>query len=187
MKVIANGKYSQVYYDEEKDMYIKYFTPKLKKKIKYFLKLRKYPGENCKYISNIFNKIGIKTPEIIKYDRYLFCTKGIEGKTLKKLITTEDKKEKIDIYIEKYIYIVSKVINNKIYYADFNFSNFILFEDELYILDLEDYKKDIFFILKKKKMLRILKEKILKDMGEVLIKKGIDYEKIYKKIYEKIL
>lgn len=182
MKEIVKNKYSQVFYDEKRDVYIKKFTPKLKKKIKYFFRLRKYPGKNCKYISDLFNSLGIKTPKIEEYDKYYLVTKNVSGKMLNKVLEEEKDKEKIKEYLEKYIKIVSKIIKNKIYYADFHFGNFIVYNEELYIIDLEDYKKDIFFIFRKKKMLSQLENKLNDIIDIEMEKKGIRAKKIYKRI-----
>lgn len=181
MEIIAENKYSQVYYDKEKNIYIKYFTPKLKKKIKYFFRLRKYPGENYNYISKKIKELGIKTPKIISYGKYFCFTENIDGKLLTKRILEEPDNEKIRKYIDNYINIIRKIIKNKIYYADFNFDNFIVYKEELYIIDLEDYKKDIFFMFKKKKMLMHLK-KTLFSYEKILKNKGIDYKEIYLRI-----
>lgn len=186
MKEIVKNKYSQVFYDKEKDSYIKKFTPKLKKKIKYFFRLRKYPGENCKYISDLFNRLGIKTPEIVECGKYYIVTKNIPGKMLDRILDEESDDEKIKKYIKKYIEIVSTIIKNKIYYADFHFGNFILYNDELYILDLEDYKKDIFFIFRRKKLLKLLKQKLEIIVYNKLIKKGISANEIYNEIKKNV-
>lgn len=186
MKEISKDKYSQVFYDEKKDIYIKNFTPKLKKRIKFFLGLRKYPGKNYKYISDLFNKMGIKTPEIVEYGKYHIITKNISGKILEKVLEEEKDKIKIEKYLKKYIEIVSIILKNKIYYEDFHFGNFILFNDDLYILDLEDYKKDILFIFRKKKIFKILKRKLMIIVYDKLREKGIDAIKIYKEIKKNV-
>ncbi len=46
-----------VIYNAKKKTYTKIIKPKLKKQLKYFFKLRRYPGENIKYILNILIKM----------------------------------------------------------------------------------------------------------------------------------
>ncbi len=181
-RIIAEDKYSKVVFDDEKDEYIKTFTPSLKKKIKFFLKLRKYPGENTKYISDILNSIGIKTPYIKKFEKYMVITEDVKGISLKEVLDKETDNKRIDILLEKYICIVRRIIENKIYYGDFHFNNFLVAGDELFLLDLEDYKKELFFIFSKKKMLRLLKRKLEKTVSYELQEKGYSYTEIYNRI-----
>ena len=46
MKVIVRHPRSAVFFDENRDVFIKNFNPKLINRIKFFLGLRRYPGEN---------------------------------------------------------------------------------------------------------------------------------------------
>ncbi|WP_027128205.1 hypothetical protein [Fusobacterium perfoetens] len=185
-KLISFDKYSKVIYDSEKNVYIKIFKPKIKKRILYFFRIRRYPGYNFKYMTSLFNKLGIKTAEIIDYGKYYVITKSIEGKTLAEILDIEIDEKKIKKYIFQYEEILEKIIKGKIYYADFHFGNFIVFNEELYVLDLEDYKKEKIFIFNKEKMLKKLREKLNIIINNKLIKKGLNANFIYEQIKSKV-
>ena len=56
---------------------------------------------------------------------------------------------------------VSKIINLGIYFGDFNFDNFIVYQNELYVIDLEDYRKDFFSTYRKKSLIKRLKRQLV--------------------------
>jgi RIO-like serine/threonine protein kinase len=58
-------------------------------------------------------------------------------------------KEKVKVLIDKYIEIIAKIIELGIYFGDFNYYNFIVNDGELFVIDLEDYRKDIFLFLER--------------------------------------
>ncbi|WP_334679334.1 hypothetical protein [Fusobacterium varium] len=58
-------------------------------------------------------------------------------------------KEKVKVLIDKYIEIIAKIIELGIYFRDFNYYNFIVNDGELFVIDLEDYRKDIFLFLER--------------------------------------
>ena len=176
-----------VIYNAKKKTYTKIIKPKLKKQLKYFFRLRKYPGENIKYIADMFNKNGIKTFEILKYSKYIVVTKEIEGKSLMDEIINNDDKEYVNTLINKYIEIVTKIIELGVYFGDFNFGNFIVSDGELYAIDLEDYRKDFLTRFRRKPMMKRLKRE-LKGREEILnrMNEYFNGEKIYWQIKEKI-
>ena len=186
-RVIVDTDLRKVIYNSENKTYTKIIKCKLKKRIKFFLKIRKYPGENIKYISELFRKNGIKALEVLEYSKYKVVTKEITGKTfLEELILNYNNYES-KILIEKYITMITKIINLGVYFGDFNFGNFIVHNKELYAIDLEDYRKDFFSKFRRKSLLKRLKrelrknEKILKNVDE-----DLNGEKIYLKIEEKL-
>ena len=159
-KVIVNHKRTKVVFGTEKRIYTKYFYPKFDKRLKFFLGFRKYPGRNYKYISDILEKDGIKVAEVVDFDKYSVSTKEINGKDLsEELINSE--KERGKELINKYVEIVSKIINLGIYFGDFNFDNFIVYQNELYAIDLEDYRKDFFSAYRKKSLIKRLKRQLV--------------------------
>lgn len=177
----------EIYYDEVNKTYTKIINPRLNKKIKYFFKLRKYPGENVKYISELFLQNGIKTFEVVEVNKYKTVTKEVVGKTLAEELENTNDSEKIKRLIDKYVDIVTKIINLGVYFGDFNFGNFIVHNKELYVIDLEDYRKDFFSKFRKNSLLKRLKrelrknEKILKNVDE-----NLKIEDIYRKISNNI-
>lgn len=182
--IIKNDKRSKVLYNSKSKTYIKCFYPKFKKKIKLFFRIGKYPGYNFKYISEKLNSIGVKTVEVIEYGKYKVITKELDGVSLKEALENSNK-EKSKIYLEKYIELIKKLFENKIYFADYNSNNFYIFNDEIYALDLEDYRKDGLFIFQKKNMLDKMEEKIKTLPKECLEILNITYEDIIKEILGK--
>lgn len=186
-KIIVDTDLRKVIYNFENKTYTKIIKCKLKKRIKFFLGIRKYPGENIKYISELFRENGIKALEVLEYSKYKVVTKEITGKTfLEELISNYNNYES-KILIEEYIKLITKIINLGVYFGDFNFGNFIVHNKELYAIDLEDYRKDFFSKFRRNSLLKRLKrelrknEKILKNVDE-----DLNGEKIYLKIEEKL-
>ena len=159
-KVIVNHKRTKVVFDTENRIYTKYFYPKFDKRLKCFLGLRKYPGRNYKYISDILEKEGIKVAEVIDFDKFMIKTKEIMGKNLSEEFINSEKERGKEL-INKYVEIVSKIINLGIYFGDFNFDNFIVYQNELYAIDLEDYRKDFFSTYRKKSLIKRLKRQLV--------------------------
>ena len=183
-KIIAISIRSKVIYDDEEKIYIKYFYPEKIKKIKFFLKLRKYPGENCIYISKFLNNNNIKTAKILEHTKYSIKTKEVQGKNLVEELLEANflKKEEL---INKYINLVVKMIELGIYFGDLHFGNFILYNDELYVIDFEDYRKDLFSKFRKKSLLKRLRRYLLR-INEIYDKEVYDGKKIYNKILLKL-
>lgn len=181
IKIIKNDKRSKVVYDSLQKQYRKEFTPKFIKKIKYFLKLDKYPGHNFKYISNLLESLNIRTPEIINFSKDEVITKEIQGKSLEEILKKSSKEESKK-YIEEYISLIRKLIENKIYFADYSCDNFYVYNGEIYALDLEDYRSDFLFYIRKKKMFKVMEEKIRTIPKECLEKLDVSYGEILGKI-----
>ena len=193
LKVITDNEKTKVVYDDEKKVYIKTFykNKRLRMRVREYLGLKEYPGINFKKISKMLinmNGGGIKCPKIVSYKKYEVITEEIEGTSLRKYIENHSKEEAekmIEIYIENVSKILKEIIKKNIYYNDFHFENFIITPSkEMYIIDLEGYTKDLFFLFHKKKMLKgilriISEEKVLKE-------KGIVGEKIWEEIESRI-
>lgn len=96
-------------------------------------------------------------------------------------------KEKVQILINKFIDIVSKIINLNVYYGDFNFNNFIVSNGEIYAIDLEDYRKDFLTKFRKKSTMKRLKRQLL-ESGEILEKMNeyLNGKETYEKIKERV-
>ncbi|WP_410209044.1 Mn2+dependent serine/threonine protein kinase [Fusobacterium sp.] len=141
MIIINKQKHSEVYFDPDNSVYIKKFNPKFINKIKFFLRFRRYPGENFNYISKELNKIGIKTVKIISYSKYSVTTKKILGIPLDEYLS----KSKDYTILNKYIDLVISLLNHGFYSGDLSYDNFFVNNNEIIALDLEDYKKVLFF------------------------------------------
>ncbi|MEZ6854532.1 hypothetical protein [Halodesulfovibrio aestuarii] len=129
-----------VYYDEEKKQYIKYFTPKLELKLKYWFRLRKYPGTNFSYIADKLQALGLKTPQVITAEKYKVITQEVEAPTLKEYL-----QETNDPTIEpRIIELIATILNSGIVFFDFHYENFLYKNGQVYILDLEGYTDSIF-------------------------------------------
>ena len=186
-KIIIDGVLRKVVYDTEAKTYTKTIKLKWKKKIKCILGLRKYPGENIKYIAEIFQKNGIKTFNVLEYSKHSVVTSEIEGRSLMDEILETKSKEEAQVLIDKFVSIVTKIINLNVYYGDFNFNNFIVSNGEVYAIDLEDYRKDFLTKFRKKSTMKRLKRQLL-EKEEVLIKmhEYFNGEKIYQQIEKEL-
>ena len=96
-------------------------------------------------------------------------------------------KEEAQVLIDKFVSIVTKIINLNVYYGDFNFNNFIVSNGEVYAIDLEDYRKDFLTKFRKKSTMKRLKRQLL-EKEEVLIKmhEYFNGEKIYQQIEKEL-
>jgi RIO-like serine/threonine protein kinase len=186
-KIIIDGVLRKVVYDTEAKTYTKTIKLKWKKKIKCILGLRKYPGENIKYIAEIFQKNGIKTFNVLEYSKHSVVTSEIEGRSLMDEILETKNKEEAQVLIDKFVSIVTKIINLNVYYGDFNFNNFIVSNGEVYAIDLEDYRKDFLTKFRKKSTMKRLKRQLL-EKEEVLTKMNeyFNGEKIYEQIEKEL-
>lgn len=169
MNILNNNKYSNIKYNKTLDEYEKRFYPPFSKKIKYILRLRKYPGHNFKFISNELNKLGIATADITYCSKYVVKTKNIHGITLETYI---DKNYSHPL-IKTFIKLVAKIIDNNIYFGDFALDNFIVKDNIIYAIDLEDYRKEMFFTHTKQytidRLYKSLPKEIADQIKEVLL------------------
>ena len=163
MKIISEQKRSLVYFNEEEDTFIKIFKPKFLNRLKYLFRFRKYPGDNFFYISKELKKLEIKTVEILSYSHYKVITKNIHGTPLN--IFLEKNRDNNEI-IQKYIYLVTKLLKNNIYSGDLSFDNFFIKNNEIIVIDLEDYRKVNFFKRDRKEAIRRLHGKINEEIIE---------------------
>ena len=186
-KIIVDGLLRKVVYDTENKTYTKTIKLKWKKKIKCILGLRKYPGENINYIANLFRQNKIKTFDILEYSKNSVVTSEIEGRILMDEILVTKDRDKVQILIDKFVDIVTRIISLGVYYGDFNFGNFIVSNGELYVIDLEDYRKDFLTRFRRKSMMKRLKRE-LKGREEILnrMNKYFNGERIYCQIENKV-
>lgn len=156
MKIIHNQKRSIVIFNEDDSTYLKIFKPKLINKLKYFLRLRKYPGHNFNFISKQLNKIGISTVEIISFSHYSVITKPIDGISLNEYLL----KYPSSNILEKYIELILILLKNNIYCGDLTYNNFFVKNNKIIALDLEDYRIVKYFQRNNTEFLRRLEGKV---------------------------
>lgn len=154
MKIISKSKRSCVYYNSNNDSFFKTFSPSFRSRLKFLFHLRKYPGENFYFISKILNKLNIKTPVILNYSKYSITMSNIKGISLD--IYSQENPE----ILKKYIDIIVKILSNNIYSGDLSLDNFIVYKNEIYVIDMEDYRYSKFVGRGKKEALRRLQGKI---------------------------
>lgn len=164
MKDIVVGERSSVFYDEEKHIYIKTFNPKFKMKLKYFLGIRRFPGKNFYFISKLLNSLNIKTPEIIEYSNYKVVTKELNGVCLEKELKKGNKELE-----DKFSRLITTLFTNKIYSGDLSPDNFIVVDNEIYALDLEDYRAGRLYIFSLKKALKRVRGKVSKEIYDEIV------------------
>ncbi|MEG2092661.1 Mn2+dependent serine/threonine protein kinase [Cetobacterium sp.] len=168
MKPVSKHKRSSVFYNEQTDSFIKTFSPKFKWKLKFFFRLRRYPGDNFYYISNLLNSLNIKTPKIIKHSKYFIETKNLAAMSLKEHLELNPNDTDT---IEQFVNLISILMKNNIYSGDLTPRNFIFKNGDIYALDLEDYRHNTRLTFKKKNFLRRLKTKIPDEIFQLVLKK----------------
>ncbi|GLI55158.1 hypothetical protein PM10SUCC1_06730 [Propionigenium maris DSM 9537] len=157
MDIIVDHKRTKVFYDNKRKLYVKKFYPRLEMRLKYALGLRRYPGTNFHYISDTLNSLGIKTPEIERVGKYEVVTKKISGEPLSEHLLRDRS------LVKEFLDLIVKVLENGIYFGDFNTNNFIVNEGSIYALDLEDYRKELFFNRTTDEALRRLRTTLYND------------------------
>lgn len=156
MKIISEQKRSIVYFDENNKIFIKNFKPKFINRLKYFFRLRKYPGNNFYFISLELQKLNISTVQILNYSHYSVTTKKLNGIPLDKYL--QQHKDKDILY--NFIIVVSTLFKNNIYCGDLSYDNFFVINNSIYALDLEDYRKVRFFKRNTNEAIRRMKGKV---------------------------
>lgn len=160
MEIIVDHKKCKVFFDTEKNVFVKRFYPKFENRLKFFLRFRRYPGENFRYISEELRKIGVKVPQIVSSNKYEVITKKIEGVILSKYF---DENGYDDEVVKEFLNIIVRILNSNIYFGDFNTSNFIFSDGEIFAIDLEDYRKEKLLKRDKNEALRRLKKTLKND------------------------
>lgn len=169
MELIVDLKERKVFYDHSNKVYVKEFCPSFERRLKCFFRLRKYPGENFFYVARKLNQLGIKTPEIVEYSKYKVVTKEIQGELLADYFI-DNKNPDIEL---KFLNIIVKVINNRMYHKDFRPGNFIICNNEIYAIDLEDYKTDVIYVWNHQELISRLRKSLKNDDWVAYIEKRI--------------
>lgn len=178
---IVDNKRTKVFYIKELNCYRKKLYPKWSNLIKYKLKLRKYPGENFLYIKKELEKIGIKSADYLEVSKYEILMKEVSGVSVEKAIESFNENKKKEI-AKRYIEILKKLLENKIYAPDATLDNFIIANNEITAIDFDEYKKAKLFFVKRKKMYKkTIKFLSLKSDYK---KFGIDLVKMYEESFK---
>ena len=167
MEIIVDHKRTKVFFNKKNNSYIKEFSPKWNFRFKYFLRLRRYPGKNFEYIAKQLNTLGIKTPKIIEAHKYKIITEKVEGILLRDYL-----KDNSDI-TKEFLDTIALILKNNIYFGDFNTGNFIVSEGNIYAIDLEDYRKVLFFKRTNKEAIKRLKKTLNNDLWVKYIEKQL--------------
>lgn len=157
MTCLRKNHKRSVYYDKSAGQYTKYFTPKFELKLKYWLRLRKYPGLNFAYIARKLQALGLNTPQIIEAEKYKVVTREIAAPTLREYLQNSNDP---NVY-EQFVEVVARILNAGISFFDFNQGNFLYKDGQFYVIDLEGYTDSVFISRGKAGVLY----RIEKDLG----------------------
>lgn len=140
MQCLRSNKKRALFYDEKHKHFIKVFTPKFKLKLKYWFKLRTYPGINFAHIAKRFAALGITTPRVVYADKYTVVTEKFDAPTLGDYLARNSDPSVMPRFAE----LIASILNSGILYFDFNLGNFLYKNNQFIALDLEDYRDTIF-------------------------------------------
>jgi hypothetical protein len=133
----------EVYYNDVLKVYEKTFTPTLTDRLKYLSGLSPYPGEHFAHIAKRLQTVGVITPTIISTSRYSVKTLDVGGEDLLTKLLQADPNE-IDFWLDQYTTAIAKTLQAGIFFADFHFRNYLVRDHDLYALDLDNYRDDMF-------------------------------------------
>lgn len=181
-KIIVDNRYRTVIYDSEEEVYKKTVRPKTKERLKMFLGMKRPQGKNADYISKLLKKNGIKTYEVLSYTKYSYITKEVKGKTLiEKILEIKEDKNKVNVYLTKYMEAIQKIIELDLCYTDFTFNNVMIDEkDEICLIDIDEMQDTWYCkIFKSKEIVPRLKKNLGRECSRL---KGLNIESDAEKI-----
>lgn len=172
MQIVSDQRRSLVYFDETNNHFIKIFKPKFINKLKYFFRLRKYPGDNFFYIAKELQKLGVKTVEIVNFSHYKVVNKNIDGISLNKYLeSNSNSNSNNEQILQKYVHLIFTLLKNNIYSGDLSYDNFFVKDNEIIVIDLEDYRKVKFLARTSKEAIRRMYGKIPEEIITSIVKK----------------
>lgn len=134
LQLIQTGKYSRVDYDPERDEFIKTFSPKRFDRLRYFLRIRPYPGHNFAIIAAHLDRLGIATPTIVESDKYRLVTENIHGVPLKQRIQDSEALQ------TQYLDALEGFYHHGIHCRGLHTDNFLVRDERIVAIDLDAYK-----------------------------------------------
>lgn len=154
MQLIQRGKYSLVYFDPDKDHFIKTFQPKSFDRLRYALRVRSYPGHNFARIAARLAALDIASPIIVEADKYRLVTGNVHGTPLKQLILDSEALQ------TRYLDILVAYYRHDIHCRGLHTDNFLVRDGEIVAIDLDAYKAPRFFKYSKREFLDCLKRSL---------------------------
>jgi tRNA A-37 threonylcarbamoyl transferase component Bud32 len=137
-KVFKTSRGACVYYNARLGLYKKVFTPSWWRRVRFFLRMRRYPGYHYAHIAESLKLAGLSTPKVVEVSHFSVTTKAVDGILLFEALLNPDRHQ-IEILLNQYVNTVSTIFSEHLYFPDFHFKNFIVFKGELYALDLDSY------------------------------------------------
>jgi tRNA A-37 threonylcarbamoyl transferase component Bud32 len=137
-KVFKTSRGACVYYNARLGLYKKNFTPSWWRRVRFFLRMQRYPGYHYAHIAESLKLAGLSTPTVVEVSHFSVTTKAVDGILLFEALLNSDR-HRIDILLKQYVNAVSTIFLANLYFSDFHFNNFIVSKGELYALDLDSY------------------------------------------------
>lgn len=120
--------------------------------LKFFLHLRRSPGKNFAFISKKLQQLNIPTLEVVKAEDFLVITKERTEPTLWEYLKDKPEEEHAKL-LQKQVDLIVKIYNSGITFVDFAPNNFLYDGNDLIVIDLDNFKADLFISRPRKKVL----------------------------------
>ncbi len=141
LKVIRDAKHTKIFKGNFNDEV--YYLKVLKN---YNKKVRKQDVLRSK---KLLEELGMKCFDIVETglvgDEKYYITKEVKGKDFEELIEEGKTFEEIEVKLKESMITFMKMLNNSLFYFGYNLKNFMLVNDELILIDIEEVQKKIFF------------------------------------------
>lgn len=164
VEFIQSGKYSTVYFDPERRVYIKYFRPKAFDRLRYWLGIRPAPGRNFLKIARRLERLDIKVPDILMARRYYLEMREVEGTELRGLLPEHPELQ------QQYVELIARLYQDHIYCRGLHTKNFLATSSgELVAIDLDAYKAPRLFHYSGHDFLEKLKRSLTGEVDELYL------------------
>jgi len=159
MQLIQTGKYTEVHFDPEQDVFIKTFSPKPSDRWRYRLGIRRYPGHNFRYVASRLARLGIATPRIVESHRYRLVTANVHGVALKQRILDDPTLQ------QRYLDILIALYHDRIHCRGLHTNNFLVKDGRIVAIDLDAYKAPRVFTYPKREFIDCLGRSLKDEEG----------------------